>query len=77
MIKIGKYIFVIIPLYTQNFDLCLSYSNNIQYRINNNDNNDIWEHLHFRKCKYLKPATGIRYKILDKFGIILTIKQLN
>lgn len=33
--------------------------------------------LGFKKCKYIKLNTGIRYKILGKYWKILIIKQLN
>lgn len=75
MIKIGKYIFVIVPLFSIDFDLGLPYNNNIWFHIENN-NMKIWIEVQIIECKYLKPNTGIRYKIKGKFGIILIIEQL-
>lgn len=73
--KIGKYIIEIVPYNSWYHDLNLPYSNYIRYSIKTNHPD--WDELTGKRCKHIKPNTGIRYSILGKYWIFLVIKQLN
>ena len=74
--KIGKYIFQIVPYNSKKHVLDLPYNNSIWYTLPyaGFTTTFIWK---IKKCKHIKPNTGIRYKILGKYWKLLIIKQLN
>lgn len=74
--KIGKYIFEIIPEGSYDISLNLPFHAQIIYSLKElNDNG--WNEIQFKNCKHLKPGTGIRYNIEGLYWKILIIKQLN
>lgn len=84
--KIGKYIIEIIPSNAKNFELNIPTFNHIIYDSESEqpktfkqkkDNIFYLIKRTFKKCKHIKPNTGIRYSIVGKYWIFLIIKQLN
>jgi hypothetical protein len=75
--KIGKYIFEILPKNAMNIDLGLPYTNNIWYNLSKPLPYNPFQ-THFGKsCKHIKPNTGERYEILGLYWKILIIKIIN
>ncbi len=79
--KIGKYIFVILPVFAESIILNLPTTNDIHYSIPYFDDESFvrigWSKLYVKECKHIKPNTGIRYKIIGFYYKVLIIKQLN
>lgn len=73
--KLGKYIIEVVPKEAKYFWLILPYDNYICYSMTTNCPK--WQENCEKKCKHIKPNTGIRYLILGKYWIFLMIKQLN
>ena len=73
--KVGKYIIEILSKKISDVHLMLPYSNTIFYTTK--DMNDDWNEWSSKRCKHIKPGTGIRYKIVGFYNRILIIKQLN
>jgi hypothetical protein len=75
--KIGNYIFEILPRGSYNIQLNTPYTNHIWY---NNPSSSKFGNLtinHAKPCTHIKPDTGTRYKILGLYWDILIVKQIN
>lgn len=75
--KIGKYIFEILPLGSYDHYLSLPYNNIIWWSPKEYIGNTTWKDLGSKRSKHIKPNTGIRYKIIGFYCGVLIIKQLN
>lgn len=74
--KIGKYILEILPEGAYNISLNLPYHAQIIYSPREADKYG-WQEIGFKKCKHIKPNTGVRYEILGLYWRVLIIKQIN
>ena len=79
--KLGKNIIVIVPFNSVNHELTLPYNNLIKYEFKERDKHSLewnqYSEYYFKKCKHLKPNSGIRYKIVGKWLCFLLIKIVN
>ena len=76
--KIGKYIFEILPKNAIKIDLGgLPYTNNIWYNLSKPEPYNPFQTNFSKSCKHIKPGTGERYEILGLYWKILIIKIIN